>query len=37
MMTRVSKLFYTDTYKAVQEKVKTILNAQEDYLTKENH
>jgi hypothetical protein len=33
-MAKVSKLFYTDFYKEIQEEVKHILNAQEDYLTK---
>lgn len=33
-MTEVSKLFYTDSYKELQEKVRHVLNAQEDYLTK---
>jgi hypothetical protein len=32
-MTRVSKLFYSDVYKVVQEKTKDVLNAQENYLT----
>jgi hypothetical protein len=32
-MTKTSRLFYTDAYKAVEEKTRDILNAQTDFLT----